>query len=176
MLQELFITHCTEGYKDTLEGVLKLPLIHNYDQFVVLFHKDEGNLSRRISLGQGTIDSNFEDKKGNYLKTCKTLAVVQVEQTDLKKVLMQSIESCVLKGEPKDPNMQWSPNMKFIRTSTPELKPAPLNPTSNPIPSPSPSMDSFIQDIGKQSSESSTTCLIAIGSKQGRAHAPKSPK
>ena len=126
-----------EGYEDILEGVLKLQQINDHDQFVVLFHKYEGRLSRGISLGQQTIDLDFEDKKGNYLRTCKTLVEMKVEQIDLYKVLMQNIESCVLKGEPKEPNMPWSPNMKFIRTSTPDPKPT-------PNPSPSPSMDSLM--------------------------------
>ena len=56
--------------------------------------------------------------------------------------------------------MQWSPNMKFIRTSTPDPKPTPLKP--NPNLSPSPSMDSLIQEIGKQSSESLQVLLAAL--------------
>ena len=139
-----------EGYEDILEGVLKLPQIHDHDQFVVLFHKDEGSLSRRISLGQGTIDLDFEDKKGNYLRICKTLAQLKVEQIDLYKSSHAKYRELCVKGEPTDPSMQWSPNMKFIRTSTPGPKPTPLNP--NPNPSPFPSIDCLIQEIGKQSS------------------------
>ena len=89
-----------EGYEDILERVLKLPQIHDDDQFVFLFHKDEGSLSRRISLGQGTMDLDFEGKKGNYLRTCKTLTELKVEHIDLYKVLMQNMESCLFKGEP----------------------------------------------------------------------------
>ena len=99
VLQKLY-----EGYEDILEGVLKLPQIHDHDQFVVPFHKDEVSLSRRISLGQGTRDVDFEGKKGNYLRTYKTLAELKVEQIDLYEVLMQNIDSCVLKREPKDSN------------------------------------------------------------------------
>ena len=151
-----------EAYKDILEGVLKLPQIHGHDQFVVLFHKDEGSLCRRISLGQGTIDLDFEGQKGNYFSICKTLAELKVEQIDMYRVLMQNIESGVLNGESKDPHMHWSPHMKFIRTSTPDPKPTPLKPISNPNPSPSSSMDSIIQKIGKQSSESLQVLLAAL--------------
>ena len=56
--------------------------------------------------------------------------------------------------------MQWSPSMKFIRTSIPDPKPTPLKP--NPYPSPSPSMDSLILEIGKQSSESLQVLLAAL--------------
>ena len=90
-----------EGYEDILEGVLKFPQIHDHDQFVVLFHKYEAILSRRISLGQETTDLDIEDKKRNYLRTCKNLAEVKVEQIDLYKVLMQNMESCVLRGSQK---------------------------------------------------------------------------
>ena len=58
--------------------------------------------------------------------------------------------------------MQWSPNMKFIRTSTPDPKPTPLKPTSNLNPSPSPSMDSLIQEPSKQSSESIQVLLATL--------------
>ena len=134
-------------------------------------------MSRRISLGQGTIDLEFEGKKGNYLRTCKTLAGLKVEQIDLYKVLMQNIESCVLKGETKDPNMQSSPNVKFIRTSTPDPKPTLLKPTSNPNPSPLPSMDNLIQEIVKQSSESLQALLAALQleGKQERGIPPNLP-
>ena len=76
---------------------MKLSQFHDHDQFVVLFHKDEGSLFRRTSLGQGTIDLDFEDKKGNYLRTYKSLVELNVEQIDLYKVIMQNIKSCVLK-------------------------------------------------------------------------------
>ena len=148
------------NYEDILEGVLKPPQIHDHDQFLVLFHKDEGSLSRRISLGQVTIELDFEGKKGNYLRTCKTLVELKMEQIDLYNVLIQNIESCVLKGEPKESTMQWSPNMKFIRTSTPNPKPTPLKP--NPNPSPSPSMCSLFQEIGKQWSQSFQVLLAAF--------------
>ena len=90
-----------ESYEDILEGALKVPQIHEHDQFVVLFYKDEGSLSRRISLGQGTVDLDFEGKKGNYLRTCKTLEEVKVEQINLYKLPIQNIESCVLRGSQK---------------------------------------------------------------------------
>ena len=78
---------------------MKLPQIHDHDQFAVLFHQDEGSLSRRISCGQGIIDLDFEGKKGKYLKTCKTLAELKVEQINLYKVLMLNIERYVLKRD-----------------------------------------------------------------------------
>ena len=94
------------------------------------------------------------------MKTCKTLAELKVEHIDLYKVFMQNIDSCLLKGKSKDPHMQWSPNIKFIRTSAPDPKPTPLKP--NPNPSPSPSMDNLIQEIGKQSSESLQVPLASL--------------
>ena len=83
-----------------------------------------------------------------------------MEQTDLYKVLMQNIENSVLKGEPKDPNMQWSLNRKLIRTSTADPKPTPLKPSPNP--SPPPCVHSLIQEICKQSSESLQVQLAAL--------------
>ena len=52
------------------------------------------------------LDLDFEGKKGNYLRNSMTLAELKVIQIDLYKLLMQNIEKHVLKGEPKDPNMQ----------------------------------------------------------------------
>ena len=123
------------------------------------------------------MDVAFEGKEGNYLRTCKTLAELKVEQIDLYKVLMQNIESCVFKGEPKHPNMQWSPNMKFIRASTPDTKPTLLKLSSNPNPSLSPTMDSLIPEIGKQSSESLPVLLAALYLEANKiGFIPKLPK
>ena len=89
---------------------------------------------------------------------------------------MQNIELCVKRGA-KRSKYAMVTYMKFIRTSTPDPKPMPLKPTSNCNPSLSSSIDSLIQEIGKQSSEYLQVLLAALQLEANkRGHMPSDPQ
>ena len=148
-----------ERFSEILEGVIKLPQSFEHDQFVVLFQKDETSLSRRIMQGQGSIDLSLGDKKHTYIRSCNTLEKVEPENPSLLKVLIQNVEHCILQGQPKDPKMQWSPNVVYIKTSTPERpkqpqpQPDPTDPNLNPPPV-DPAIGNLLKELSSEPLES----------------------
>ena len=77
------------------------------------------------------------------------------------KVLIQNVEHCILHGQPKDPNMQWSPNVVYIKTSTPEKHKQPQSGCTDPNFNPPP-VDSDIGNLLKELSSQPLESLQQI--------------
>ena len=90
--------------------------------------------------GQVSIDLSLRGKKHTYIRSCNTLEKLESENPSLFKVLIQNGEHCILHGQTKDPKMQWSSNVVYIRTSTsekpkqPQSQSDPRDPILNPTP------------------------------------------
>ena len=106
---------------DKLEGILKLPQQDEIDEFLAVFTPGDVLLSaERLKTPVGRRDLTFPDgSSARYKGTSKQLAEIKATEKELYKVLLQNLESCLVRGTPKDVSMVWFPNPMFVKTSTP---------------------------------------------------------
>ena len=77
------------------------------------------------------------------------------------------VEHCMLHGQPKDPKMQWSPNVVYIktflpeRTKQPQPKPDPTDPYLNPPPV-DPAIGNLLKELSSQPLESLQQLLLGL--------------
>ena len=79
--------------------------------------------------------------------------------------MIQNVEHCILHQQPKDPKMQWSPNLVYIKSSTTEKpeqpQPDPTDLNLNPS-AVDPAIENLLKELSSQPLESLQQLLLGL--------------